>query len=101
LTERELLEVARQHRYELTPRVLKRWRMEGLIPRPRQIHALGKRGSGSLYPPESVDQLLAVCELRDRERRFDELRFRLWWEGRWVEAEALRRSLLNLIDHYV
>jgi hypothetical protein len=79
-------------------RQLKRWRMEGLMPRPIQRHVAGRRGSVSSYPPQAVGQLASLLRLRSQERRLDELRFRLWWQGYWVEEAALRATLVGLAE---
>jgi hypothetical protein len=72
--------------------------MEGLMPRPIQRHVAGRRGSVSSYPPEAVGQLASLLRLRSEERRLDELRFRLWWQGYWVEEAALRATLVGLAE---
>jgi hypothetical protein len=84
-----------------TARQLKRWRMEGLMPRPIQRHVAGRRGSVSSYPPEAVGQLASLLRLRSEERRLDQLRFRLWWQGYWVGEEALRATLVGLAEESI
>jgi hypothetical protein len=82
---------------EVSPRQLKRWRMEGIFPRPEQIHVEGRRGSASRYPSFAVEQLTAIQAIRENEHRFDEIRFALWWQGSWVEGTALRTTLSALV----
>jgi hypothetical protein len=96
VTDADLIRLAARHGRELTPRILKRWRMEGVLQRPRQVHVEGRRGSSSLYPPETVRQVESILALG--ERRFDELRFRLWWDGWWVAAERLLSTLETLLE---
>lgn len=98
MTTDQLLDAARRAGLSLTPHALKRWRREGLLRRPEQIHRAGIEGSAARYPPGTLGQLLKVAELRRRERRFDELRFDTWWHDGWVEAGALRRSLMHVLD---
>ncbi len=68
---------------------LARWHREDVIPKPR-VRRLGKaHGTETLYPPGTGTQLLAACAIRDREKRFPDLRWRLWWEGFHVPAERI------------
>jgi hypothetical protein len=98
LTRDQLLEAAARAGYRLQPSTLKSWARQGLLPRPEQRHTTGEAGSKSVYPPGTLRQLLAVCELHKSERRIRELRFDVWWEGFWVDPDALRQSLARLLD---
>jgi hypothetical protein len=82
----------------LTPSALKRLGREGLVQRPVQTHPRGQRGSASHYPIGTLTQLRGVLQLRERERRFPQLRVQVWWEGLWVEPQALRDSFRSLLD---
>src|SRR2546423_125292 len=101
LTPKALLEAARLEGYRVSNDQRKRWAREGLLPHPVQDHVRGIRGSESRYPPGTLEQLVAVARLHRSERRFDELRLDLWWEGYWVEPDRLRASLAGLLDDAV
>jgi hypothetical protein len=94
VTERRLIAVARGR---MSSEQLKRWRREGLLPRPEQIHVPGVRGSQSRYPAGTPSQLRTVLKFKQRYHRLDELRFWLWWEECWVEPTALRSTLAKLL----
>jgi hypothetical protein len=96
ISEAELLARVKREGCKVTPRQLKRYRLAGLLHRPAQVHVPGKRGSQSSYPTAALPQLRAICRLRERERRLDELGFWLWWEGHWVDGATITRILSDL-----
>lgn len=101
LTEEQLLALAAAegfHPPELTPRKLKRWRMERLLPQPRLI-SLGKRqGMRSEYPPGTAKQLLALCQhLRRFPHDLDAVRFILWYEGYSIPLNDVKQSIEQLL----
>jgi hypothetical protein len=96
LTEAQLLAQVERSGYAVTPHRLKRLRAVGLMPRPAVRHGV-VRGSRSFYPGWAADQLVAVCRVQKRERRFDELRVLVWWEGDWVDPSALREAMSELL----
>ncbi len=96
-TDRELLAIAANAGYAVTPRQLERWHKQHLLPRKVQEHRPGTRGSIGRYPPGTEAQFLAVCRWRERRRKLYELRFWLWWEGWEVSLDPLRASLLRLL----
>lgn len=75
-----------------------RWVREGLLPRGKQVHTPGLQGSESLYPPGTDRQLLALRELRERERRLERLLVLMWWQGYTVDETALRDALKRLLQ---
>jgi len=81
MTEKQLLQAITRQGHKISADQLKRWRRADLIPRPVQSHPSGNRGSEATYPPGTLNQLLAVCELRDRFKKLDRIRFELWWAG--------------------
>ncbi len=93
--ERELLAAAAHAGEEISAHQLKRWRRAGLIPRPRVVHEQGVRGSRALYPAWVIEQLLAVAGLHRTVRGLSELVIAVWWEGHWVETQALRAALIG------
>jgi hypothetical protein len=94
LTEKELLAAARRNGCTVSADQLKRWRRAELIPRPRQRHPTGQRGSTTAYPPGTLTQLLAVCELRKRFKKLDRIRFELWWSGHYGGPTGPIRAFL-------
>jgi hypothetical protein len=69
-------------------RTLRYWRGRGLLPRGRQI------GGRWLYPPCTLDQLLALAAWRQRGVLDPELiRVALWVEGFPVELDGVRAAL--------
>jgi hypothetical protein len=93
LTRRELVAAAKRELvYGVTPDVFKAFREHGLVPRP------AGRGPTALYPPGTLRQLIAVARLHENERRYDDLRLEVWWDGYWVEPERLRRTLAKILD---
>ena len=83
---------------ELTKRKIERWRKENLLLRPRRI-SLGRHGTRSEYPPETGQQLLALCRLR---RRFphdlDAIRFSLWYKGYSLPLSDVKQSMEQLLN---
>lgn len=92
--ESTLIATCEQRGVVVTREQLKRWRVAGVLPRPRQEHALGVRGSKSWYPREAVEQALIICELLQMRRRsLDDVCIELWRRGMLVDRDALRRTL--------
>lgn len=96
-TDRELLAIAANAGYAVTPRQLERWHKQHLLPRKVQEHQPGMRGSIGRYPAGTEGQFLALCQWRQRRRKQHELRFWLWWEGWALPVDPLRASLLRLL----
>jgi hypothetical protein len=79
--------------YLVTSTQLVRWHRAGLLPRPSQ-RSLGRgRGTMTTYPPGTAAQVVALCQIRDDERRLDRIAFRLWWEGFNVDLAVIRKQL--------
>ncbi len=83
---------------EVTSDQLKRWRRAGLVPRPRQEHRRGRRGSWSRYPAETAGQLISVARLHATTHRLADLVVSAWWEGLWADPGALRRALTARLE---
>jgi DNA-binding transcriptional MerR regulator len=86
---RQLQEVAGQ--LGVTDRQLRRWRDQGLLPKP--IRRVGKGravGSEVFYPQGTCVQLVAVVRWFEWDRRVDEVKWALWCEGFEVEPEWIR-----------
>ena len=100
LTGTQLIAAARRAGYKMDEHKLKRLRDGGLIPRPDPRPKSGTVGIPQIYPPGTLEQLLAVCELRKQAWNFDELRVLVWWKGRWIDHTRLRPSLKALIEEH-
>jgi hypothetical protein len=77
----------------MTRNKLVRLHKKGLIPRPETRHLTGARGTESLYPPGTAGRLTKVIRMRQADRRFDEVAWRLWWDGEGSADDA--RELLD------
>jgi len=79
--------------HHVTPTQLVRWHRAGLLPRPSQ-RPLGRgRGTMTTYPLGTAAQVVALCQIRDDERRLDRVAFRLWWAGFTVDLAVIREQL--------
>jgi hypothetical protein len=76
---------------------LARWHRERYIPQPVR-HGLGRgRGTVSIYPPETREQLRRLCAFWSKERDAEKVQWRMWWAGypvpdtfgqRWLSRAA-------------
>jgi len=89
-TSESLLTLAQQHGYIISPTQLVRWHRAGLLPRPRQQPLKTARGTRSLYPRGTGEQLLLLCRLRTTERRLTHLAWQLWLAGYPVALRLIR-----------
>jgi hypothetical protein len=89
----DVLTLARQQGYSLSALQLARWHRAGLLPRPQQQPLKAARGTCSLYPPGTSEQVLLLCSLRIRERRLAHLAWQVWLVGYRVEYEIIRAQL--------
>ncbi len=86
------------HPPEITARKIERWRKERLLPRPRRISLGRGQGTRSEYPPETGQQLLALCRLRRRfQHDLDVIRFGLWYERYRLPIDDVKRSMEQLL----
>jgi hypothetical protein len=86
----DLIKLAASLGYAVTAAQLARWHRAGLLPRPSQ-RSLGRgRGTETVYPVGTSVQLVALCHMKDEERRLDRLAFGLWWDGFTVDLNVVR-----------
>jgi hypothetical protein len=97
-TQAELLAAAVRQGAEVSVDQLKRWRRAGLVPRPTVEHPAGLRGSRAQYPNWAIEQLVIVERLHRSIHRLDALRVAVWWEGHWVQPDALRAALIAPLE---
>jgi len=90
-----LLQLADEHGFSITPTQLARWHRAGLLPAPIQHHPEGIRGSQTIYPVGTGQQLLALCEARfsQGERRLLYLAWHLWWLGYPILMDQVRKFM--------
>ncbi|MBO0779968.1 MAG: hypothetical protein J2P37_14185 [Ktedonobacteraceae bacterium] len=94
-TSKALLTLTQQYGYIISSTQLVRWHRAGLLPRPRQLPLKGTRGTCSLYPSGTSEQLLLLCELRTTERRLSHLAWQLWLMGYPVNLSLIRAQLTH------
>lgn len=89
----ELITRMQEHEFTVTKPELARWHRAGLLPRPER-HSLGRgRGTVSVYPPGTVDQLHALCLFHRSEKRLPYVAWHLWWVGYDVPIHYARQLL--------
>ena len=88
-TKEYLLAMAKSRGYNVSSDQLNRWHRAGLLPRPRQI-LLGRRGSKTVYPNGSAEQVIEICRIHEKERRLAYVGWQLWWKGFEVNLRAIR-----------
>lgn len=72
----------------VSSRQVKRWHLNGLLP---QAH---RDGIYISFPdPAAKAQLIAIIQIRKKERRFNQIRLQLWFEGHEVPHHLLVESL--------
>ncbi len=93
VTRQELLDLARANGHVVSAPQLARWHREGLLPQP-ELRRLGKaRGTQTVYPPGTGDQLLALCAIRAKKWRLRPTAWYLWWAGYEVSLERIREFI--------
>lgn len=90
----ELIAEANEHGFRVTKNQLARWHRSGLLPAPYQRHLGRGKGTASVYPVVTRDQLLQLLRARQTERRLRYIGWRLWWDGYAVNP-ALVRGVLD------
>jgi hypothetical protein len=98
LTLPELRGALRARDVEVPEWLMRRLRLEGLLQCLGQRHEDGHHGSISLYALSVPEDVELILRLRQRERRFDELRVIVALEGGWVDPSRLRESLIALTE---
>jgi hypothetical protein len=94
-TREELLALTKDRGYEVSAPQLARWHRAGLLPGPKQ-RSLGKgRGTQTVYPPGTEQQLLRLCQIHfdGEEKRLLYVGWRLWWEGYDTSTKPVRAFL--------
>ena len=76
--------------FVITRDQLARWHRKGVIPSPKRDHQSGRPGTVSMYPPGTLQTLLAVCRLQTGRTPFDEISWSLWWSGNEADMQDAR-----------
>ncbi|HQU26197.1 MAG TPA: hypothetical protein PLS29_04100, partial [Acidimicrobiales bacterium] len=79
----DVVEYVRALGHAISPEQLDRLHRRRLVPAP----------SDGAFPPGTAERVARVAELRATTRQFDELAWRLWWEGYAVEPLLVRSYL--------
>jgi hypothetical protein len=70
------------------------WRRKGIVEKPLQI-SLGRKGTVSYYPPQTVRLIDRLNELRQQVRNADEWLWQLWLDGFEVDVRSWTKKHLN------
>ena len=93
----QVIELVSALGYDVSVAQLARWHRAGLLPRPRQ-RPLGRgRGTKTIYPHGTSVQVVALCQVKDEERRLGRVAFRLWWDGFAVDLAVIREQLASAV----
>ena len=72
---------------------LTRWHVFGVVPRPIQRPRKGVRGTDTVYPYGTTEQVLAAASFMKERRTFDDLRVELWLMGFDISREWIAYRL--------
>lgn len=97
LTEKQLLaQVAEAGYPDVTAWQIDRWRKRRLFSATRPSR--GWYGSETLYPPETVQHVLAICRLKQRfPHNLELLRFLLWCEGYSLPLPDIKQAIKRFV----
>src|SRR5688500_7584287 len=98
LTEADLIQASLAAGFICSPDQLRRLRRVGAIRRPEQEHVPGLRGSRSVYPASTDEQLIEILRIHSSERRLQMVVFKGWWEGLNVDPAAVRSFLVEELE---
>lgn len=98
LTEEQLIDFAEQHGCKgVTHWKLERWHKQDVIPRP-VVTPLGQgKGTRSDYPGQTLEQVLAVCQLLKSTRNLNMVRLQLWQEGYPISLSLIKETIRQLV----
>jgi hypothetical protein len=92
-TTQDLLAAAQAAGCAVSWRQTKEWHRAGLIPKPRTLPRQRGSGTVSVYPAGTAQQVVAVCQFRQRERPFPIIAWRLWWAGYPVREAYIQATM--------
>jgi hypothetical protein len=94
----DLVSGAAAEGFRVTRTQLRQWQQAGLLPQPRQ-RGLGRgKGSETLYPAGSIEQLLVICRALKNKRRRVEAAWALWWRGVSIPEKLVRELCIWEIE---
>jgi hypothetical protein len=88
-----ILEQAAFRGFKISRRQLSEWHRRGLVPRPRQVGLGRRKGSHSLYPAGTLNQVLACAHLMLQMSRTEDVGWALWVLGYIVDEQYWRKPL--------
>lgn len=94
-TAQEVLDFVTFAGYSLSRDQLVRLHQKRLIGPPETHYPGGRRGIETTYPPGTAQRVIRIVQMKANTKKFDELAWRLWWEGHDVELELVRDYLLK------
>jgi hypothetical protein len=80
--------------FDVTRDQLARLHRRRLISQPFNGPGVG-RGAVSMYPAGTAERMLRISQLKESTKQFDELAWRLWWEGFNVDPDLVRAYLMK------
>ncbi len=80
--------------FDVTRDQLARLHRRRLISQPFNGPGVG-RGVVSMYPAGTAERMLRISQLKKSTKQFDELAWRLWWEGFNVDPDLVRAYLMK------
>src|SRR5271157_5130229 len=89
----EILKRAAKRRFELRPSQLHRYQQAGLIPSPRQVGLGRGRGTKTMYPAGTSEQLVAACVALRLKNSLKFARWHLWWNCHAIDLDHIRKDL--------
>jgi hypothetical protein len=100
-TPAELLTRLRDIGIELTPRALKDWRENGMLPPLRQIGLGRGDGSKKVWDEDPLEQAIAAYWLLDRRPRAKDAVLDLWFAGYNVDPLAAQAAWVDRVEHRI
>jgi hypothetical protein len=90
----DILDYVKFAGFDVSRDQLARLHRRRLISRPFDGAGAG-RGVVSMYPAGTAERMLRISQLKVGTKQFDELAWRLWWEGFSVEPDLVRAYLMK------
>lgn len=86
--------------YELSRGQLVLLHRRGLIGPVETRYPGGRRGVETVYPGGTAERVLRIAQMKTHTKNLDEIAWRLWWEGRNVDAVLVRTYLYKIASRW-
>lgn len=86
--------------YELSRGQLVLLHRRGLIGPVETRYPGGRRGAETVYPGGTAERVLRIAQMKTRTKNLDEIAWRLWWEGRNVDAKLVKTYLYKIASRW-